>query len=84
MPGIDLTDPHQQLVVENMTTKRALRIRHLRVQLGYTYRKIADATWEDWGEAGSAGYDVGFALVIVAADMLGENAWEEPWLSGVQ
>jgi hypothetical protein len=76
---VDPTDPHQQLVAEKLTRETAERVRHLRVDLGYTWREVGDTLWKEWGEKGPGGYDIGFAACLVAADMLGEDGWQEPW-----
>jgi hypothetical protein len=76
-----MDDPYEQLAAEKMTPERAKRIRHLRVELGYSWRKVGTTVWKEWGEKGSGGF-IGYALCAVAARSFGEDPYTGLWNGG--
>jgi hypothetical protein len=70
-------------IAPRMTDERAVEIRRLRVDEGYSWRAVAAATHEAWGSDATwtpfSNQLAGMALCKIAAERLGENAGEAPW-----
>lgn len=66
-----------------MTRERALRVRQLRVDEGWSYRHIAGALYLEWGV--DANWEpitnqlAGVALCEAASSLLGEDVHTYPW-----
>lgn len=69
-------DPYEELLREMLTLERAAEVRRMRVERGYTWRRVGDEVWSLWGTGGGpGGYSIGYAACVVAAEMLGEAPW---------
>lgn len=70
---------------EHMTEERARRIRELRVKKRFTWRRVSETVYQEWGrEAGLGGFNQiwGEALCFVAARLLGEDSDDDNWNGG--
>jgi hypothetical protein len=69
-------DFYQEMVAEEMTWDRALRVRHLRAEVHWTWRRIGDVLWDEWGHY-PGGHDIGKALCHVAKEYLkSDEDWD--------
>lgn len=77
-PWIDAVD---EMLAGIMTRERAEFVRSLRCgEPGYTWRAIADACHDAWGDMVTAGNQLhGECLCMRAAELLGEDPNAEPW-----
>jgi hypothetical protein len=66
-----------------MTRERAEQIRRLRVDLSWSYRRIAGMSYLEWGRDGNwhpeTNQLAGVALCEAAAELLGEDVQNYPW-----
>jgi len=79
-------ETHEDFLTEikpQITPIRAVRIRSYRVKKGYTWRAVAEKTYQDWGSdhcwEPSSNQLAGMALCEHAADLLGEDYMKKPW-----
>jgi hypothetical protein len=66
-----------------MTRERAERVRQLRCDDGWSYRRLAGITYLEWGRDGTwypeTNQLAGVALCEAAAELLGEDFQQYPW-----
>jgi outer membrane protein assembly factor BamD (BamD/ComL family) len=70
---------HNLVDPATITTEMAVQIRTWRVDEDFSWRAVAQAASELWGSAYGSNQLYGEDLCAAAAQVLGENPFQEPW-----
>lgn len=71
---------HNLVDPATITTEMAVQIRTWRVDEDFSWRAVAQAASELWGSEYGSNQLYGEDLCAAAAQALGENPYQEPWI----